>query len=93
MTRTRIFVAVTTAAVGLTLTACGGVDREGTRDELISQLEAEGVEIDGDCVDTALDKYTDDELTEIDDALADSESTPESDALFAELIACIPAGG
>ena len=92
MTRTRILAAVATAAVGLTLTACGGVDREGTRDELISQLEASGVEVEGECVDAALDKYTDDELTEIDEALGNGESTPESDALLGELISCIPVG-
>ena len=92
MTRTRILAAVATAAVALTLTACGGVDREGTRDELISQLEAHGVEVEGECVDAALDKYSDDELTDIDESLGNGESTPESDALLGELISCIPVG-
>jgi hypothetical protein len=84
---------IAAAAIGLTLAACGGVDREGTRDELVKQLEANGIDIDADCVDTALDKYSDDELKKIDDALGNGENTAASDALFAELISCIPTGG
>lgn len=52
-----------------------------------------GVEIDADCVDAALDKYSDDELESIDKTLSDGESSAEADALLQELFTCVPAGG
>ena len=91
MTRIRIIAA--TAALGLTLVACGGVDREGTRDKLIESVEASGGTADPDCVDAALDKYDDDTLEEIDKAVAAEEPTPEATALMTELIGCISIGG
>ena len=72
MTRTRTTrFAVIAAVAGLALAACGGVDREGTRDNIVEQLADAGVEIDADCVDAALDKYSDDELESIDKTLSD----------------------
>jgi hypothetical protein len=94
MTRTRTTrFAVIAAVAGLALAACGGVDREGTRDNIVEQLADAGVEIDADCVDAALDKYSDDELESIDKTLSDGESSAEADALLQELFTCVPAGG
>ena len=84
---------VTGLVAGLALAACGGVDREGTRDNIVEQLADAGVEIDADCVDAALDKYSDDELESIDKTLSDGESSAEADALLQELFTCVPAGG
>jgi len=86
--------ALTAAAlIGITLTACGGVDREGTRDNFVKELEAVGGEVDADCVDAALDEFDDDALQAIDDTLQAGESTTDSDALMADLFTCITTPG
>jgi hypothetical protein len=85
--------AVLAVAVGLIAVGCGGVDREGTRDNLIEELSAAGVDMDADCVDAALDKLSDDELKAIDE-MDPSEPTPESEQLFADIFECAaPAEG
>ncbi len=78
-----------TAVAGLTLAACGGVDRSGTRDQFVEDVEAEGGTADGDCVDSVLDDYSDDEI----EALADGETTDRSVQLATELFACTDLGG
>ena len=94
MTRTRTFVAtLATATVAVTLAACGGVDRDGTRKELVSSFEESGIEIDADCVDTVFEKYSDDDLQAIDETLGNNETTAESDALLAAIFTCVPSGG
>ena len=90
MTRTRVAAVAALAVVGLV--ACGGVDREGTRDEIVKTLADSGIEIDGDCIDAALDKYSDDELQDIDDALQDGSDSAAADALMEEIISCVPMG-
>ena len=81
------------ATLGLALlgAACGDdkVDRDGTRDEIINQLEDAGLTADSDCIDAAMDKYSDSELKAIDDALGNGESNEQSDALLAEISSCI----
>lgn len=89
MTRTRFTIAA--ALAGLALTACGGVDREGTRDEIVSQLASAGIEIDGDCIDQALDQYSDDELEEIDKALEEGSDSSAADTLMESILSCVPA--
>ncbi|MFN8023860.1 MAG: hypothetical protein U0Q03_20175 [Acidimicrobiales bacterium] len=93
MTTTRTArVTVLAAIAGLALAACGGVDREGTRDNIVETFTNAGIEIDSDCVDAALDKYSDDELEAIDKTLSDNQSTAESDALLEEIASCAPVG-
>ena len=83
--------ALATLSLVLLGAACGNdkVDRGGTRDEIIDQLEEAGLTADGDCIDAAMDKYSDDELKAIDEALGNGESNEESDALLAEISSCI----
>ena len=89
MKRTLITVAIT----GLTLTACGGVDRDGTRDNIVEGLAASGIEVSGECVDDALDQYSDDELEAIDEQLDDGDYTGDAEELLNSLLECADAGG
>ncbi len=75
------------ALVGAGLLAgCGDeVDREGTRDLMVEQLEEAGLEVDGGCIDDVFDQYSDDELTEMDDAASESEMSAEMTAKMTEL--------
>jgi hypothetical protein len=73
------------------LVACGGVDRDGTRDNIVDGLEANGFDVDGDCVDSVLDGYSDDELKTIDEDLEDATNSPESLALIEKILECVPA--
>lgn len=79
------------SATGLLVACGGGVDREGTRDNLVSAFEDAGLEIDSECIDGVLDQYTDDELEAIDDASSDDEETPAEVELREKLLACMPA--
>jgi hypothetical protein len=91
MTRTRTVTAIAGAAalaLTMSLAACGGVDREGTRDELIEQFDQMGVEADADCIDDALDAYSDDELEALDEALSEGNSTADAEALLASIMEC-----
>ena len=75
------------AALGLV--ACGGVDREGTRDLIVEQAEAAGATVDSECIDAALEEYSDDELQSIDDAISSNEETEEATALLESLTECL----
>jgi ribosomal protein L12E/L44/L45/RPP1/RPP2 len=77
------------AAACLLLVACGGVDREGTRDELVEQLESAGITADEDCIDSALDEYSDDELKEIDEALGEGDQSGEAGVLLTKILECV----
>ena len=78
-------------AIGtLTLSACGGVDRDGTRDKFIEDFEGQyGGTVDGDCIDEALDGYSDDEIKALSAGVEDERSA----SLAADLIACTDLGG
>ena len=78
-------------AIGaLTLAACGGVDRDGTRDKFISDMEEQlGATVDGDCVDGVFENYSDDEI----EALADNSDDARSVELATDLIGCTDLGG
>jgi hypothetical protein len=82
----KTLVACAIAAIGLA--ACGGVDRDGTRDLIVNQFDNAGVEIDGDCVDDALGKFSDDELKELDEALSNNKETDDAAALMTDIAAC-----
>lgn len=78
------------AVIGVGLLAACGVDREGTRDNIIKSFEDQGLSIDKDCVDDALDQYSDDELEKMDDELEKNPDSPSDEAIeFAnKVIAC-----
>jgi hypothetical protein len=69
------------------LAACG-VDRDGTRDNIVDSFKDNGQNVDSDCVDNVLDGYSDDELTSIDEELDDSEPSPQSLELLDKIFAC-----
>jgi hypothetical protein len=79
------------AVTALGLAACGGVDRDGTRDIYIDGIESAGFTADSDCVDNVLGNYSDDELKSFDKP--ENEGTPEFEAWAAELATCIDFGG
>ena len=78
-------------AIGtLTLAACGGVDRDGTRDQFIKGIEEQfGTTPDADCVDDVFDDYSDDEIT----ALSEGGRDDRSVQLASDLIGCTDLGG
>ncbi len=77
-------------AIGaLTLSACGGVDRAGTRDKFIEDMEELGGTADGDCIDGVFENYTDDEI----EALAENGQDERSLALATDLVACTDLSG
>ena len=65
------------------------VDRVGTRNNIVTQLAAAGVEVDVACVDIALAGYTDAELSAMDAVLASGASTSQSDELLESLFSCV----
>lgn len=78
------------ATCGALFAACGGVDREGTRDQIVKSIEENGGKADADCVDAVFDKYSDDELESIDKEV-DGDPTKISDSatqLFTQLTEC-----
>lgn len=76
-------------AVAAGLVACGGVDRKGTRDNIVDSYADQGFTLSPGCVDDVLDEYTDDELKAIDDAFNDQQSTTQSVAIQQQLDGCI----
>jgi len=77
------------AAAALTLlVACGGVDRAGTRDNIVKGLRTAGYNVDAKCIDDVLNKYTDDELTAIDKQLGKGDSTGQAGELVTAAVAC-----
>jgi hypothetical protein len=72
-------------AVGaLGLAACGGVDRDGTRDQFISDIEEMGNTADGDCIDEVLGDYSDTDI----EALSGGSDNATTQALAEDLVAC-----
>jgi hypothetical protein len=89
---------ITLAGVGLfglgTLAACSDkVDRDGTKDQLVEQVEAAGGTVDESCVDDLFDGYSDKELKGFDDELKKAEPSEDAVAFVQELSACVTAGG
>lgn len=79
------------AIAGACLLAGCGVDREGTREEIVKTVEAAGGKADPACVDGVFSKYSDDELTAIDDEMGKNPTTMSDAAngLFTALFGCI----
>ena len=77
------------ALVGAAALVGCGVDRDGTRDNVVDAMQENGIEVDSDCVDSVLDGYSDDQLEAIDDD--ETGTSPQSQALFAELMTCASA--
>ncbi len=71
------------------LVACGGVDREGTRDNIVDSYDSQGYTLDPDCVDDVLDEYSDHELKAIDDSFNSQQSTAQRVAIQQKLDGCI----
>jgi hypothetical protein len=68
------------------LVGCG-VDRDGTRDNVVEGFKESGRVVDSDCVDSVLDEYSDDQIEAIDE----DQTSPESQALFEQLLTCTTA--
>lgn len=84
---------IAVAIAGAVLMACSDkVDRDGTRDNIVDSLEASGFQVDKDCVDDALDQYSDDELTDIDNDLKNDADSAEAAALIEQLFTCATLG-
>ena len=83
-----------TAIAGAALLVGCGVDREGSVDNIVDDLEQYGT-VDKDCVADVLDKYSDDELEAFDDEAGDlGEGDTPSDGLMqytTEVLECVTA--
>jgi hypothetical protein len=90
-TNVRALLGAVALTVPLVLASCGGVDRAGTRDQLVDQFEAAGLTADPDCIDDALDQYSDDELEALDKALEDGGSSDDAAALLTSIMECATA--
>jgi hypothetical protein len=84
----RVITLSAAAVAAFALVACGGVDREGSRDAIIESLEEQGITVDGDCIDEVFDKYSDDELLEWDEELQGDSPSEEAQAWGLEVLAC-----
>lgn len=75
-------------ALGALASCGGGVDREGSRDLFISQIEsATGFSADADCVDSVLDEYSDDQLKDFDKV--ENQESAEFEEFSNKLIECV----
>ena len=73
------------------IVACGGVDRGGSRDDIIEAMRDQGMEADAECVGHVLDGFSDSALQDIDDQLRQPTSTdPQTLQFLAALRACTP---
>jgi ribosomal protein L12E/L44/L45/RPP1/RPP2 len=82
MNRTRVSVLVAGLIAAGILSACGGVNRDGSIDSFVEGFEKEGITVDRDCVKGVFDQYSDDELKE-----------REGEALSSEVAAACAGGG
>ena len=73
----------TTAVV---LVACGGVDRGGSRDDIIEAMRHQGIEADVECVGHVLDGFSDSALKAIDEQLREPSSTDPQTMQFLEAL-------
>jgi hypothetical protein len=75
MNRTRVSVLVAGLIATVLLSACGGVDRDGSIDNFVKDYEAAGITVDRDCIKGVFDQYSDDELKEREGEQLTSEVT------------------
>ncbi len=77
------------ATLAALLAACGGVDRDGSRDDIVEAMRNQGLEADVECVGHVLDGYSDQSLESIDDQLDEPVSTdPQTRQFLDALIDC-----
>jgi hypothetical protein len=74
------------STISIVLVACGGVDRDGSRDDIVDAMRNQGLEADVECVDHVIGGYSDSELEDIDDelrrpAITDTQTLQFLDAL------------
>ena len=75
--------------VAATLVACSGVDRGGSRDDILESMRNQGLDGDVECVGHVLDGYSDDDLQTIDEQLGEPATTdPQTQQFLAALVAC-----
>lgn len=72
----------------LALAACGGVNRDGTREKFITDIEMIGGTVDSDCVDEVFTGYSDSEIK----ALSQGGNDERSVSLATELLSCTDLG-
>lgn len=78
-------------AAATALAACGGVDRGGSRDDIIEAMRAQGFAADAECVGHVLDGYSDSSLKAIDGQLRQPATTdPQTQQFLDALRACAP---
>ena len=76
------------ALSSLVLAACGGVNRDGTREKFITDIEMIGGTVDSDCVDEVFTGYSDSEIK----ALSQGGNDERSVSLATELLSCTDLG-
>lgn len=92
--KTRLFATLSVAA--LALAACGGGDssQDEVADMMIDEMEAEGMDVDEDCVRDAAGELSDDDAQAILDAGPDGDPDVSDDAQAAatQLLGCVDIG-
>ena len=78
-------------AAGMLFAACSdSVDRSGTVDNLVKEMDKSGVKVDKECARKALDKFTDDQLLDANKKIkAGDMSDPIIEQLGTELTPCL----
>lgn len=84
------------AGVGLigfgSLAACSDkVDRDKSVENIVDEAEELGLDIDRTCVEDLLDGYSDDELSDIKDALDSGEMSGVAEEFSTNLVECVKA--
>ena len=89
--KTRMFATLSVAA--LALAACGGGDssQDEVADMMIDDMEAEGMDVDEDCVRDATGQLSDEDAQAIIDAGSDGEPdiSPDAEAAATALLGCV----
>ena len=92
--KSRVFATISVAA--LALAACGGGDsaQDEVADMMIEELEAEGMDVDEDCVRDAAGELSDDDAQAIVDAGPDGDPDVSDEAMAAasSLMGCVDLG-
>jgi hypothetical protein len=81
----RIRLVAVAAGIVVLLTACGGVDREGTKEALIESLGDTVSDEQKQCMADTIDEFSDDELKAADD----DPNSAEGQAIIAEMLECL----
>lgn len=77
------------ASLAALLAACGGVDRGGSRNDIVDAMRSQGFEADAECVGHVLDGYSDSSLEAIDDQLRQPTRTdPRTRQFLDALVDC-----